>query len=136
MADLFQLHPQLAADTVPVTDLSLCHVLLMDEPVWPWLILVPRRAGVREIIDLPAPERAQLMEEIAQVSAVLQRLYRPVKLNVAALGNQVPQLHVHAICRFADDPAWPKPVWGAQPRQYYATAARAARVAELRAAFA
>jgi len=136
MADPFALHPQLAADTVAVTDLALCRVLFMDEPAWPWIVLVPRRANIREIIDLPAPERAVLMEEIAQASAVMQRLFRPEKLNVAALGNQTPQLHVHVIARFADDPAWPRPVWGVQPRQYYAVDARAARLAELKAAFA
>ena len=136
MAESFSLHPQLAADTAAVTDLALCHVLFMDEPAWPWIVLVPRRANIREFIDLPAPERAVLMEEIAQASAVMQRLFRPAKLNVAALGNMVPQLHVHVIARFTDDPAWPRPVWGVQPRQYYAADAKADRLAELKAAFA
>lgn len=136
MVESFSLHPQLAADTLAVTDLALCRILFMDEPAWPWIVLVPRRANISEIIDLPAPERAVLMEEIAQASAVMQRLFRPAKLNVAALGNVVPQLHVHVIARFTDDPAWPRPVWGVQPRQYYAADAKAARLADLKAAFA
>jgi diadenosine tetraphosphate (Ap4A) HIT family hydrolase len=117
----FKLDERLAGDSVPVTDLPLSTVRLMNERSWPWLILVPRRAGLVELIDLDAAERSRLMEEIARTAEALRRLYRPDKLNVAALGNAVPQLHVHVIARFRDDPAWPRPVWGVKPtREPYA----------------
>jgi len=106
------LHPTLARDTVEVPRLRLCRVLLMKDRRFPWLILVPERESVREIHELPADDRAILIEEIAQASEALMRLSRPDKLNVGALGNIVPQLHVHVIARFATDPAWPGPVWG------------------------
>ena len=113
----FALHPRLAADTVVVTDLPLCRVLLMDDARWPWLILVPRRAGVRELIDLSPAAQQALTGEIARASRTLQTLFSPDKLNVAALGNVVEQLHVHVIARWRGDPAWPAPVWGFQPEQ-------------------
>ena len=106
------LHPTLARDTVEVARLPLCRVLLMKDRRFPWLILVPEREAVREIYELPAADRAELIEEIARVSEVLKRLFHPDKLNVGALGNVVPQLHVHVVARFATDPAWPGPVWG------------------------
>jgi diadenosine tetraphosphate (Ap4A) HIT family hydrolase len=112
---VFTLDERLAGDSVPVTDLPLSTVRLMNERSWPWLILVPRRVGLVEIIDFEAAERSRLMEEIAHASEALRRLYRPDKLNVAALGNVVPQLHVHVIARFRSDPAWPRPVWGVKP---------------------
>lgn len=108
----FALHPTLARDTVEVVRLPLCRVLLMKDSRFPWLILVPERETLREIHELPAADRAELIEEIARVSEVLGRLFRPDKLNVGALGNMVPQLHVHVVARFATDPAWPGPVWG------------------------
>lgn len=108
----FTLHPTLAQDTVEVTRLSLCRVLLMQDSRFPWLILVPERDGAREIHDLPAADRAVLIEEVAQASQVLQRLFRADKMNVGALGNVVPQLHVHVVARTASDSAWPGPVWG------------------------
>ncbi len=136
MAAGFALHPQLAADTVPVADFALSTVLLMDEPAWPWLVLVPRRESLREIIDLAAPERALLIEEIARASTVLQSLFAPDKLNVGALGNMVPQLHVHVIARNIGDPAWPSPVWGAKARERYQPADLQDLVRRLRGAFA
>jgi len=108
----FALHPQLEKDTFAIGDLPLCRALLMNNALFPWLILVPRVSEAREILDLEAPRRHQLMDEIAQTSEVMQKLFRPDKLNVAALGNQVPQLHVHLIARFTADTAWPAPVWG------------------------
>lgn len=108
----FALHPRLAADTVEVTRLLLCRVLLMKDRRFPWLLLVPERDGVREIAELPPVDRAELIEEIARASDVLTRLFQPDKLNVGALGNVVPQLHVHVLARFSTDPAWPGPVWG------------------------
>jgi diadenosine tetraphosphate (Ap4A) HIT family hydrolase len=115
----FTLHPTLTHDTVEVTRLSLCRVLLMRDSRFPWLILVPERDGAREIHDLPPADRATLIEEIAQASQILQRLFRPDKLNVGALGNVVPQLHVHVVARTAGDAAWPGPVWGSGPAVPY-----------------
>lgn len=115
----FDLHPTLARDTVEVTRLPLCRVLLMRDRRFPWLILVPERDGLREIQDLPPQDRAELVEEIAQAGEVLQRLFHPYKLNVGALGNLVPQLHIHVVARFATDAAWPGPVWGSGPAEGY-----------------
>jgi diadenosine tetraphosphate (Ap4A) HIT family hydrolase len=108
----FTLHPTLARDTVEVGRLPLCRVLLMKDSRFHWLILVPERESVREIHELPPADRAALIEEIARASEVLTRLFRPDKLNVGALGNIVPQLHVHLVARSTSDPAWPGPVWG------------------------
>ena len=113
------LHPQLERDTVPAGDLPLCRVLVIDDANYPWLLLVPRRRDVSEIVDLSKPEQAQLMGEIAQAGNALKAVTVCDKLNVAALGNVVPQLHVHVIARFRGDAAWPKPVWGAMPPRNY-----------------
>lgn len=118
----FTLHPTLARDTVLVSQLPLCRVLLMKDRRFPWLILVPERDSVREIHDLSQVDRAELVEEIARASEVLQRLFQPDKLNVGALGNIVPQLHIHVVARSAADPAWPGPVWGSGPAEPYADA--------------
>jgi diadenosine tetraphosphate (Ap4A) HIT family hydrolase len=118
----FELHPQLAADTHPVGDLPLCRVLLMDDANWPWVILVPRRPDLREICELSDADQHTLIRESSLVASNLIELFNADKLNVAALGNQVPQLHLHHIVRHTYDPAWPKPVWGALPRQPYAPA--------------
>src|SRR5215210_288099 len=115
----FTLHPTLARDTVEVTRLPLCRVLLMKDSRFPWLILVPERDSVREIHELPPADRAKLIEEIAQASEVLSRLFRPDKLNVGALGNIVPQLHIHIVAHTAADPAWPGPVWGSGAAEPY-----------------
>lgn len=112
----FELDKRLEGDSVPVADLPLSAVRLMNERSWPWLILVPRRAGLVELIDLDAADRARLMEEIARAAGALRALYRPDKLNVAALGNVVSQLHVHVIARFRTDPAWPRPIWNVKPK--------------------
>ena len=130
---MFTLHPQLAADTAAVADLSLSRLLLLRQHRhWPWLVLVPRRAEMREIIDLNAVDRDRLMQEIVGASALLQRLFKPDKLNVGALGNLVPQLHIHVIARFVGDPAWPGPVWGATPPLAYDEADLAALLQRLR----
>jgi diadenosine tetraphosphate (Ap4A) HIT family hydrolase len=115
----WSLHPQLAADTVPVCDLILSRLLAMNDANFPWLIVVPRRVGVSEIIDL-GDEQGVLMNELALVSRALKDETRCDKLNVAAIGNVVPQLHIHIVARRKDDAAWPKPVWGAVPRLAYA----------------
>lgn len=131
---MFELHPQLAADTHPVGDLALCRVLLMDDAHWPWAILVPRRAAVREIFELGEDDQAQLLRESSLVAQRMAGLFGADKMNVAALGNVVPQLHIHHIARHRGDPAWPKPVWGQLPRRPYDAAAARATVARLAAA--
>jgi diadenosine tetraphosphate (Ap4A) HIT family hydrolase len=119
-AQALSLHPVLRADTVPLGDLLLSQALIATDANYPWLILVPRRAGVTELIDLDAADRAQLMDEIAAVSTALRKVTACDKLNVAALGNMVAQLHVHVIARRKNDAAWPKPVWGVEPARAYA----------------
>jgi diadenosine tetraphosphate (Ap4A) HIT family hydrolase len=132
----FQLHPQLAADTHPIGDLALCRVLLMDDAGYPWVILVPRRAGVREICELPDVDQQALMRESTLIARALLAIYAPDKLNVAALGNVVPQLHLHHIARYTTDAAWPNPVWGRVPRKPYPADAAQAAVEALRGALA
>jgi len=109
---MFELHPRLKADTVKIADLPLCQVLLMKDARYPWLILVPRKAELTEIHDLSIRARTELMEEITQCSRIIQALHSPDKINIGALGNLVPQLHIHVVGRRTDDPAWPGPVWG------------------------
>jgi diadenosine tetraphosphate (Ap4A) HIT family hydrolase len=130
----FSLHPQLAADTVPIGDLPLSRVLLSNDANYPWLILVPRRPQLIEIIDLEETEQVQLMGEIARAAQALKRVTECEKLNIAAIGNIVPQLHVHVIARRHGDPAWPKPVWGAVPAVPYDSAARDGLTGALRRA--
>ena len=130
----WQLHPQLADDTTPVIELPLCEVRLMDDANHPWLVLVPRVAGITEIIDLDAAQRLQLSEEIDTTCRALRTLFNPDKLNVAALGNMVPQLHVHVIARYRSDIAWPRPVWGAGNARSYAPEELVERINALRKA--
>jgi diadenosine tetraphosphate (Ap4A) HIT family hydrolase len=108
----FQLHPQLAVDTLAVTNLPLSTVLLMNDRRFPWCILVPRHPDLVDLIDLTSDAQTTLWQEIDTVSRVLKAVFNAEKLNVAALGNVVPQLHIHVIARFQNDAAWPKPVWG------------------------
>jgi diadenosine tetraphosphate (Ap4A) HIT family hydrolase len=115
----FVLDPRLAEDTAHVCDLPLCAVLLMNDARFPWLILVPRQGGLAEIGDLGASERGTLIEEIALVSEVLRTVAPCDKLNVAALGNIVRQLHVHIVARVEGDAVWPAPVWGTGPAKPY-----------------
>ena len=111
----WSLHPQLLKDTLEIGDLPLSRVLVIKDAHYPWLLLVPRRAGAVEIIDLGEVEQAQLMTEITRVSRALKDVTQCDKLKVAALGNAVPQLHVHLIARRTTDAAWPRPVWGVVP---------------------
>ena len=115
----WSLHPQLAQDTVPLGDLPLARVLLAKDANYPWLILVPRLPGLVELIDLEENAQVQLLGEIAAAARTLKSVTRCHKLNIAALGNQVPQLHVHVIARRHSDAAWPKPVWGVKPPLAY-----------------
>jgi diadenosine tetraphosphate (Ap4A) HIT family hydrolase len=112
-SDGWSLHPQLVRDTVELGDFALSRVLIIKDANYPWLLLVPRRPGAVEVIDLDEVEQAQLMVEIARVARALKTVTDCDKLNIAALGNAVPQLHVHVIARRKTDKAWPKPVWGA-----------------------
>jgi len=136
MTDPFHLDPRLAADTVAVGDLALCSVLLMDDARFPWLILVPRRERASEITDLSPEDAAMLMGEMRLATQVMLALAKPDKVNVAALGNVVAQLHVHVIGRFRSDPAWPGPVWGHGTRTPYPPHARAQLIERAGALFA
>jgi diadenosine tetraphosphate (Ap4A) HIT family hydrolase len=130
----FALDPRLAADTHAIGELNLSRLVLFDDARFPWLILVPRIAGARELIDLDEGDQHMLLGEINAISHALCALLNPDKLNVAALGNQVPQLHVHVIARFTGDAAWPQPVWGRAERVRYEEAALHARIAAVRSA--
>jgi len=129
----FTLHSQLAADTAEVGDLPLCRVLLMNDARYPWLILVPRRADIREVYELTPEEQNLLWREVTSVGQVMMKTLAGHKLNVAALGNVVPQLHVHVIVRQSDDPAWPAPVWGHSPAEPHTPAQLENRLAVIRA---
>ncbi len=130
----WSLHPQLTADTVPVGGLALSRVLLANDANYPWLILVPRVPGVTELIDLDPNEQVQLLGEIDTAARALKDVTECDKLNIAALGNVVAQLHVHVIGRRHSDAAWPKPVWGAAPPVAYSAAARDELIVKLRRA--
>lgn len=133
--DTFTLHKRLAGDTAPVMELALCSVLLMNDQTIPWLILVPRRIGIREICELEPADRLVLMEELSLASRVVSALYCPDKLNVGALGNIVDQLHIHVVGRFRSDRAWPGPVWGAAGARAFAQSGLAVEAERVRKAF-
>jgi diadenosine tetraphosphate (Ap4A) HIT family hydrolase len=135
MSDTFQLHPKLAADTLAIGDWPLCSLLLMNDAQYPWAILVPRRAGLREAYQLDARDQQQLLAESNHLGREMMRTFSGDKLNVAALGNMVPQLHVHHVVRLASDPAWPAPVWGRLPAMAYTPTERDRRLDELRSIF-
>ena len=130
----WQLDPQLARDTIPIGDLALARVLLATDANYPWLILVPRMPGVTEITDLDPNEQVQLLGEIDAAARALKSVTEYEKLNIAALGNVVAQLHVHVIGRRHSDAAWPKPVWGAVPPGAYNAAVRDGLIGALRRA--
>ena len=109
----FALHSRLAADCFVIGDLTLCRALLNNDARFPWCILVPRLPDLRDFHDVPPSHRTTLYDEIERVSLALQRIGRADKMNVAALGNMVPQLHIHVIARRTTDAAWPAPVWSA-----------------------
>lgn len=122
---MFELHPRLNEDCITIGNFPLCRLLLMNDANYPWFILVPRKEGVREIFELSEDEQKQLMKESSSFSQIIADHFSADKINVAALGNVVPQLHIHHIVRFTDDPAWPAPVWGhADARAYSDSEAR------------
>jgi len=132
MSDTFSLHPRLAADTFFIDDWALARVLLMNDARFPWLILVPRCEGLRDFDEIPVAEKPTFLAEIDRASRALRTVTSAEKLNVAALGNMVPQLHVHVIARFAADAAWPAPVWGVGEAEPYSTPQADALIVALR----
>jgi diadenosine tetraphosphate (Ap4A) HIT family hydrolase len=128
MADI---HPVLRADCICLGRFPLCHLLLMNDASYPWFILVPDRDDVSEIYQLDPEDQQKLMRESVQLSRALASVLRPDKLNIAALGNVVPQLHVHHVVRYRHDAAWPAPVWGRAPARPYDDAGLAALLAQL-----
>ena len=137
---MFALHPALPATSEPLGDLTLCHVRLQADARWPWLVLIPRIAGARELEDLSPNDRAVLIEEVVRAGAAVRAagvaLGRPVeKLNVGQLGNLTPQLHIHVVGRRPDDAAWPGPVWGVGTAEPYGTGALAAAMSAARGIF-
>ncbi|MFO1431588.1 MAG: HIT domain-containing protein [Candidatus Competibacteraceae bacterium] len=116
---MFALHPQLQADCIPLGRFPLCQLLLLNDSNYPWFILVPEREGISEIYQLSAEDRQQLMRESSHLAQRLAERFKAAKMNIAALGNVVPQLHLHHIVRYRHDPAWPAPVWGKIPATPY-----------------
>ena len=132
---MFNLHPQLETDTFPVCDLELCAARLMNDRRFPWIILVPRRDAVTEVQQLPRIDQERLIHESSLAAHVLGELCEVDKINLAALGNLVPQLHWHVVARTRGDAAWPGPVWGYGQRLAYDEEGAAALVKRLRSAF-
>lgn len=130
----FSLWPQLASNKVEVCKLELCVVLLNDDSTYPWVVLVPQQNDLREMHDLSEPHQLLLMKEINLCSKKLQELYKPDKMNVAAIGCVCPQLHIHVLGRTEGDRAWPGPVWGAHPATPYDEETKAKRVEEIKKA--
>ncbi len=131
MRDDFELHQRLAADTIVVGDWPLCRLLLMNDSQYPWAILVPRRVGLREAYELQTADQLQLLAESNHLGREMMQRFAGEKLNVAALGNMVPQLHVHHIVRSSGDPAWPAPVWGKHPAIAYDATQLEQRMAQM-----
>ncbi|MBQ4858852.1 HIT family protein [Pseudoalteromonas sp. MMG007] len=115
----FKLAPELKRDCIELADWPLCKVLLLNDSQYPWFVLVPRQANLREIIDLSEEDQIVYLKESARLSKLLMDVFKPDKLNIAALGNMVPQLHIHHIARFTSDSAWPAPIWGKHPAVPY-----------------
>lgn len=131
---MFQLHERLQADTVLVAEFPLSLVLLSKDANYPWVILVPKRPNIEEIYQLNREDRQQLLHESCVLAETMTALFNPAKLNIATIGNMVPQLHVHHVARFSNDGAWPGPVWGAHPAASYNKEKLASLVGELQAA--
>lgn len=132
----FVLDPRLAADCLVVGELGLSRVLLMDDLRFPWLVLVPRLPGLRELVELAREQQHELLDEVNRVAHVLHAITHPDKMNIAMLGNVVSQLHVHVIARHSGDAAWPRPVWGVGERVSYIDGERERVLGVLRTALA
>lgn len=120
----FKLHPNFCKKTF-IVDLPLCQVFLEDEKHYPWILLVPQRNDVSRIMDLSASDQLQLIKELDVVQRVMWEAFQPTQLNVAAIGNKTPQLHIHVIARYEDDPAWPGTVWDHPARSEYSEESKA-----------
>lgn len=129
---MFELHPQLANDTVVVGYFKLSVVLLHKDSRYPWCVLVPQREGLEELFHLDEADQVQLIKESSHLCTVMHDIFAPYKMNIASLGNIVPQLHVHHVARFKEDAAWPGPVWGVGSAEPYAEAELNKRVERLR----
>jgi diadenosine tetraphosphate (Ap4A) HIT family hydrolase len=126
MSDTFEMHPQFSASTFHVTTLGICRVLLAKDARFPWLILVPEVNGLTDWHEVPAPLQPTILADVNHAAATLKRLTNADKMNVASLGNQVAQLHIHVIARNVNDAAWPNPVWGEGTPEPYTDDAGAA----------
>jgi diadenosine tetraphosphate (Ap4A) HIT family hydrolase len=131
----FQLDPRLESDTNFILDLDLCQIRLSHNAAFPWIILIPKQSEITEIIDLNTQDQQLLIHEIALASKIMQQLFYPTKLNIANLGNIVPQLHIHIIARYKDDKAWPGPVWNAGVSEDYKTNEKTERIEQIKTAF-
>ncbi|WNC71426.1 HIT domain-containing protein [Thalassotalea psychrophila] len=119
MSDEFVLHSDLQRDGIEIANLPLCRLLLCNDSNYPWFIMVPRRSDVKDIYQLEWQDQLQFLNESSAVSEILMQCFNGEKMNVAALGNMTPQLHIHHIVRFKNDPSWPKPIWGQLPLKPY-----------------
>lgn len=129
---MFELHPQLAADGIVIGDFPLSRLLLLNDSQYPWFVLVPRRQGITEMFELSEADQLQLHQEVMTLGRGLKHAFAADKMNIAALGNMVSQLHVHIIVRYRDDPAWPAPIWGKSPAVPYSEDARQQRLDKLK----
>ena len=130
----FILHPNLASK-IFIIDLPLCKVLLENEKHYPWILLVPQRPNISRIMDLASSDQLQLFKELDQAQKIIWDLFQPTQLNVAAIGNKTPQLHIHVIGRFSNDPAWPGTIWDHPVRCPYTVEQREAIITQLRTRF-
>lgn len=135
MTAMFELHPQLDSDSHNVASLDLCQVRLLDDARYPWLLLVPQRPDIVHVLDLAPDDQQLLWDEIRDVTARLNALWRPARVNLGISGIIVPQLHVHLIARFENDAAWPRPVWNVGVPTTYPADLLASRLDALRTAF-
>ena len=119
MNEVFELHADLQRDGIVITDLPLCRLLLCNDSNYPWFIMVPRRENVKDLYELNWQDQQQFLNESSALSEILMQCFNGEKMNVAALGNVTPQLHIHHIVRFSHDPVWPKPIWGQLPLKPY-----------------
>jgi len=115
----WHLHPQLLADSIPIMELPVCALRLLDDARFPWVLLIPRIAGLSQCQGMPQDVAHRGLDEVHEVQQVVQHLVTPVRINFAAIGNRVDQLHIHCVARFSDDAAWPDVVWGHGTRQTY-----------------
>lgn len=115
MIEEFTLHPDLKRDGIEIADLPLCKLLLCNDSNYPWFIMVPKIAGVKDLYELSWNDQQQFLNESSALSEILMQCFNGEKMNVAALGNMTPQLHIHHVVRYVNDPCWPKPIWGQLP---------------------